>query len=88
MNTALLRKMRYQRQRGLTAWVWDVPGYNNPIVLHKVNRTWEAPSVSWPRVDTPGKGLVRMARLDWHRSVIRGELTKLLQMVAERCGNV
>lgn len=82
MNTTLLRLVRYPRRSSRNAWVWSVPGSGNPVVLHFEHSFWRVPAVTWPAKDRrDGSEIVRGARLDWHRSVVKNELRALI----ERC---
>lgn len=86
MNTKLLRLIKHPRRLSQVAWVWTVPGNINPVVLHKCHPFWKVPAVTWPHRENPtlNGDIVRGARLDWHRAVVKSELRALLKRVAER----
>jgi hypothetical protein len=90
MNTALLRLIAPYRRSARSDWVWRVPGFNNPVVLHRCHTYWKVRAVTWP--DRPGKTagseVIRGARLDWHRNVVKNELRALLKRVVEARENV
>lgn len=90
MNTKLLRLVRYHRSSCPSAWVFYVPGHANPVTLHFNHPLWKVPAVTWPHRESRSSGgeIVRGARLDWHRSVVKSELRALIKRVAERLETV
>lgn len=77
MNTRLLRLGRRHRDGSRQ---WAVPGAPNAIKMLPAHMSlWGVRSVSWPALDRDGSWMIRGCRLDWHRSVAKNEITKLLE---------
>lgn len=80
MNTALLRLA--QRHRDGTRR-WAVPGAPHAVTLTPSHRSfWNAPSLSWPALDSNGFWHRKGVRLDWHRSIAKPEIRKLIASCA------
>lgn len=79
MNTRLLRAIRAPE---LGSIYWRVPGFSHGIGYHRKHPFWRVEAVTWP-VMVDGYEVLRSARLDWHRDVIKNELRRLLKQVAE-----
>lgn len=75
MNVALLRLARLHPGR---IRVWTVPGAPHPVKLLPGRVSlWGVPAVSWPHLDG-AEWVLRSVRLDWHRTVARGAIKKLI----------
>lgn len=79
MNTALLKVIRAPE---VGSAHWHVPGFGHSVSYHRLHPYWKVRAVSWP-VMVDGYEVLRSARLDWHASVIKTELRRLLKQVAE-----
>lgn len=77
MHTALLR---LGKRQGIGVIYFNVPGAPNrarltPPRLNIWDNAWGA---FWPARDRNGEWLIRGARLDWHRPMVKHELQRLI----------
>jgi hypothetical protein len=80
MKTSILR-MSIRASNGVRRWI--VPGYSNCVrVIPASKSNFGTLTVQWPAKDHKGE-LVRGARLDWHKPIIRAAITELLK---KKCG--
>jgi hypothetical protein len=80
MNTRLLRLAR-RHSDGVRQW--SVPGAPNAVKLVPGRLTvWGIMAAHWPAIDKDGDWIMRGCRLDWHRSVAKAEIRKLIEGVA------
>ena len=75
MDTTLLRMSR-RHPNGSRSWI--VPGMANSVELIPRHSFWDAPALSWPHIGPDGSEVRRSVRLDWHRSIAKAEIRKLI----------
>ena len=77
MNVNILRLSRRDKSG---ARFWIVPGFGNGAKVLPASRSlWpETMSAHWPAKDRNGDEILRGARLDWHKSLIKNEIRMLL----------
>ena len=77
MNDALLRLAR-RRRNGERQW--SVPGMPHAVTATPGRRSFFGTlAVHWPAREASGEWAVRGARVDWHRTVIKAEIRKLME---------
>lgn len=81
MNTRLLRLAK-RTSSGVRLWI--VPGAPNALKLVPGRLTvWGVAAVHWPAIDHRGDWCIRGCRLDWHRSLAKSEIRKLIEGMPE-----
>ncbi len=81
MNISILR-LATRSTRGVR--YWSVPGFGNHAKFLPANLSmWKAQAVYWPARDDKGD-MVRGARLDIHKAVVRSEIHKLIETCSKK----
>lgn len=77
MDVRLL-KLSTRDRNGVRRWI--VPGHDNVAKIVPARLSiFKAMSAHWPAVDPrDGSPLVHGARLDWHRTLVKQEIKKLI----------
>lgn len=77
MDATWLKIARRHNRSGVRSWT--VPGFDNAIRLAPGRSSmFGAAALHWPCRDAQGHQQVRGVRLDWHRSIAKAEIRRLI----------